>query len=164
MPILLLYMATLLLAAWQTELGSRFLERPHALAFQLLDRIGFRAGMRVFGGSDERMSALLRARCTIVDGVDASGHKTRIYPTNACPLEGFRWQPALYDHMIVHWTAWLKHGNYDANLAALGDHFCQQAKDDRFTHVELRLEFRLIDYETGRKWTQPKELGRVECR
>ncbi|MBC8188655.1 MAG: hypothetical protein H8E78_10725 [Proteobacteria bacterium] len=164
MPLLLLYMATLILAAWQTDVSLRFLHRPHTLAFELLESVGIRPGMRVFGGSRDPLKALVRARCTVVHGIDSHGSKTQIYPIETCPPDGLRWKPVVYEHMIVHWTAWLRHGDYQSNLSELGDHFCQEANDPNFTHVELTLALPLIDYSTGEKWIESEKLGRVECR
>jgi hypothetical protein len=164
MPLILLYMAVLILAAWRSEFAPRFLQRLHIVAFEALGSVGFKSGMRVFGGSSEWLPVLPRARCTIVDGIDSSGRKTRIYPTGPCPPVGLRWKPVVYEHMIVHWTAWLPHGDYAANLSALGDHFCQKTKDQDFTHVEIQLDLALIDYSTGEKSSHSKKLGRVECR
>jgi len=164
MPLLLLYIAVLIMAAWRTDLSPLFLRRLHVVAFEVLESVGFKPGMRVFGGSANRLPVLTIARCTIVDGIDATGRKTRIYPTGPCPQKGLRWKPVVYEHMIVHWTAWLSHGDYTTNLSALGDHFCQRGMDRDFTHVELRLDRALIDYSTGERLTHSKELGRVECR
>jgi hypothetical protein len=164
MPLILGYMAILLLAAWQSELGPRILYRPHKVAFQLLDSIGFRPGMRVFGGSSERLTALPRGRCTFAYGIDRMGRRSQIYPSGPCPPEGLRWKPVVYEHMILHWTAWLHKGDYEANLSALGDHFCQTSKESAFAFVEIEQALALVHYETGERWTQKKILGRVECR
>lgn len=163
MPLILLYMLALPLAAWQSEFRPAVFHGAHRLAFDALGTVGIRAGMRVFGGPAEPLEALVRARCTLVDGIDADGRRTRIYPTGPCPAKGLRWKPSVYEHMIVHWTAMSRTGLSD-NLTALGDHFCQLSKSEAFTHVEIQLQLALIDYATGRKWNQSKRMGRVECR
>ncbi len=163
-PILLLYCATLVFAAWDRSFLPIRLKRSQSVAIEALLVIGVMPGLRVFGGPRDRLEALVRARCTVVDGVDAQGRRTRIYPTESCPPSGLRWKPVVYEHMIMHWTSWLRHGDFVSNLSALGDHFCQKSNNPDFTHVEVRQDLPLTHYVTGKKSTQSERFGRVECR
>lgn len=163
-PLLVFYCATLVFASIDRALVPRFLELPHALSKTTLHRVGITPGMRVFPGTPERVTVLLRARCTVATGIHGDGRKTLIYPTDPCPSEGFKWMPVLYDHLIVHWMSWIQFGNFTSIITAVGDHFCQQANDPDITHVELQSVLPLIDYETGERWTQSEPLGIVECR
>ncbi len=103
--ILAAYMTLLVLAAWPDVYRPRAVDRLHRRAFAFLDRFGVRPGMRVFKGTAQPMQELRIARCTVVHGIDAQGRRARRYPTTPCPPEGFRWQPVVYEHMTVHWTA-----------------------------------------------------------
>lgn len=164
MPLILLYMATLLMAGWQREVRPVWLNGEYKAAVLLLESVGIRAGMHVFAGTPEPMTKLLVGRCPLVTAIESNGRRRRLYPTAPCPFEGHRFKPAVYEHMIIHWTARLQNGDNTANLAALGDHFCQQANDPSIDRVLLELEKTNMDYRTGEKSKDLYYLGAVKCR
>ncbi|MFP6654323.1 MAG: hypothetical protein VCB25_01765 [Myxococcota bacterium] len=171
MPLILLYMGTLLLAGWQREVRPAWLNSEYRFAVQLLESVGIVAGMPVFAGSPERMTELIVGRCPLVTAIDVRGRRRRVYPMEPCPRKGHLFTPVVYDHMIVHWVARLQNGGDIANLAALGDHFCQQANDwvgaasySRIDRVLLELEKTMMDYRTGELSKDLYLLGEVPCR
>lgn len=163
-PLLILYAGGLIFTATDRGVIPGFLGDAHLSAKLAMHTAGITPGMRVFPGPRERLEVLLIARCTLADGIDAAGNKTRIYPTEPCPEEGFTWHPVIYDHLIVHWMSWIQFGDHRAIVDALGHHFCGQAENPETTHVDLTSSLALRHYDTGESWTQNEPLGRVECR
>jgi hypothetical protein len=163
-PLIILYMSCLVLAAWPREVRPPILDGAHSKADELLESVSIRPGMAVFKGSRSKKKSIARARCTVVEGVDSSGRTSRLYPTEPCPKRGMRWKPVIYPHMILHWTAKLREGDFTANLSAMGDHFCQRAGDQEFTHVEIKKVHTTMDYASGRMSTHSYPVGEVECR
>ena len=164
MPLILLYMGILLIAAWPREIRPISLHGEHEWAERVLESVGIRAGMAVFSGTPEKMPELVVGRCTLATGIDARGRRRRIYPKDPCPPEGERLTPVVYEHMIVHATAKLNDGDRTASLSVLGDHFCQQENDPNIDRVLLELEISKMDYLTGEKTTGLHRLGVVKCR
>ena len=163
MTVLLLYMGALVLSAWQAEVRPTFLDRAHDAVYTTVKSVGIRAGMPVFIGSVMPMESLIRERCTIVTGVDAEGRRTRLHP-DACPPEGLRWKPVVYDHMIVHWTQAVDGGDRQANLVAIADHFCHRPGAERYVSMKIEKELPVVDYLTGAYETHGELLGTVRCR
>jgi hypothetical protein len=164
LPLILLYMGTLLLAGWQREVRPRWLNVEYEYAVRLLESVGIRSGMPVFAGTPERMSKLIVGRCPLVTAIDVRGRRRRIYPIGRCPREGPLFTPVVYEHMIIHWASRLQNGDPTANLSALGDHFCQQANDPNIDRVLLELEKTMMDYGTGELSKDLYYLGEVTCR
>jgi len=164
LPAILLYMGTLILAAWQHDVRPVWLNGEHKFALELLESVGIKPGMSVFRGTHERMTELLIARCTLVTTIGSDGRRKRIYPTSPCPSEGNRVTPVIYEHMIMHWTARLPYGDEESNRAALGDHFCQLADDPAVDRVLIELERHLLDYQTAERSKGLYLIGEVPCR
>ena len=165
LPLLVLYMASLVLAAWPKEIRPSFMDGVSTSLFSAFGSVGIRADMPVFVGSQEVQSSIIRSECIVVEGWDFRGKAIRLFPIRPCPPKGFRWKPEIYDHMISHWAWKTRQGaNASSNLWALGDHFCHQAPDQRIRNVSISREFEMLDYETGREWTTSEFIGRVTCR
>lgn len=164
LPLIVLYMLCLVLAAWPSEIRPSALNGASIGVFKLLESVGIRAGMAVFAGQLDKRTTIVRSRCIVVKGVDAKGTETQLYPADPCPAVGFRWKPVIYEHMIRHWVGDLRSARDLSNLWAMGDHFCNLSPGLNLLRVEITRVLTLVDYETGHERSRSNLVGRVKCR
>ena len=164
LPLIVLYMSCLVLAAWPPEIRPSALDGVSPRIRYVLESVGIRAGMSVFGGRPDKQTSIARAHCIVVKGTDSKGSETQLYPVEACPREGFRWKPEIYEHMIFHWVLAIGLGGDRSNLWAIGDHFCNSSPALDIVQVEITRVTTTLHYETGRESSSIEPVGRMTCR
>jgi hypothetical protein len=164
LPVIILYMLSLVLAAWPAEIRPDGLDRISVALRDILEVAGIRAGMSVFEGTNEKKTELVISRCIIVDGIDSDGSTTRIYPVEECPPVGFRWRPVIYEHMLLHWSWNITPRVESPDLWAMGDHFCNSSPKLDLRFVEIRQISRFLNYKTGSETRYSNLLGYMPCR
>lgn len=164
LPLIVVYMLILLVAALPDAIRPSVIDAPSTAAKHILASVGVRAGMLVFGGEVEKKRFAKKSQCLVVTGTDWNGEETRIHPIEPCPIQGFRWKPEIYRHMLFHWTWFIGPRHKPGNLWAMADHFCNSSPDRRFQHVTLNMVYGWVSYETGIETSSTWPMGRVKCR
>jgi hypothetical protein len=137
-PLLLGYMALLVLAAWPTEIRPSILDDLNAkLERDLFHGAGITAGQPLFH-ADEDTDWVRRAFCVKVRGQhgDGNGETSELHPPDElCQVDGFRIRLPPVEralHRILVWaydasTSGRSPGSAsDHHLARIGGHFCTQ--------------------------------------
>jgi hypothetical protein len=109
LPLLLCYIALLVLAAWRTEIRPAVLDRPSEWAERSLRRAGIFAGIAVFSPDVARPSRQMfyRQRCLEVLAGSGTGAPEQIYPVGRdCPASGFRWWVGPEETMLTRLMTW----------------------------------------------------------
>lgn len=164
LPLIVVYMLSLVLAAWPSEIRPEALDGISGGSRHVLETVGIRAGMPVFFGSKEKYTRIIRGRCIVVEGTDRNGRRMRLHPGKPCIPVGFRWRPVIYEHMLLSWSWSVERGIESPNLWAMGDHFCNSSLGRNLQSVDISVLILFMDYETGRETPVSNPVGHVTCR
>ena len=130
LPLLLAYIALIVVAALPDPLRPGFLDRPQTLAVELLGWVGWRAGQPVFTGWDNPNKAI-RAFCTHVKARGGAGGDFTLWPPDErCDSYGFRYRtnPREVVHFQSFYSARKQGMKDEALLRGLGRRYCVEAR------------------------------------
>ena len=131
-PLLLGYMALLILAAWTDPVRPGFANGIQGISERVLLRYNIRAGIPVYHGGEKRDSKH-KAQCVVVVGHDERGRLRMLHEQlDECGDDGpfFRFVADRYDlalQLVVNFSIQSKQhapGRSQAALATLADYFC----------------------------------------
>jgi hypothetical protein len=181
LPLLLGYIALLVLAAWREEIRPAFLDRSSIWAERTLRRVGIFAGIAVFSPEvkHEERQLFLRQRCLEVLAESAGAPPERIYPEAECPAVSPRIRVGPHETMLTRLMNWAADDEVDrratgrrpgpgevtlpeAILPSIAYHFDRQERlagrpRDRFTMLYTH---HMVRYDTGERTVEPIVLFR----
>ena len=171
-PVLVCYVAFLVIAAWPPPLRPGVLEGLSKGALRGFQKASLIPGIAVFTpyprDREPRWDKVLY-RCLIVQAVGRDGKLRVLYPVRPCPAPGFRWAAYAYD---VMWIQMLSKSLYSSNpfrrritRQATADFFCRSRllSREQPREVLLTLSEGLVNYFTGLKTHEDFLFYRMNC-